>query len=219
VVRVSAGRLVVFDLDGTLIDSVADLATALNHTLKELDPSTRPLPLDRVRTFVGEGARVLVDRSLEAVSLDVPVDRALAVFMRHYADHLLDATRPYPGIPELLQRLNGRLAVLTNKPGEMSRRILDGLGLAQHFFAIYGGDDLPWRKPDPRGLVRLVEESSIARDQAVLVGDSAIDVRTARGAGVRVIGVTWGLAPESLEAEPPDELARDAAELERLLGN
>jgi phosphoglycolate phosphatase len=136
--------------------------------------------------------------------------------MRYYADHLLDHTRPYPGIEEALAALAARgvaLSVLTNKPEAMSRAILHGLGLAARFVDVIGGDSLPVRKPDPAGLERLRAATGTARERMLLVGDSAIDVRTARAGRVAVCGVAWGLAPADLDAASPDWLIAQPAEL------
>jgi phosphoglycolate phosphatase len=205
----SGVRLVVFDLDGTLVDSVADLASAVNAALHQLAPGTPPLPLPRIRGFIGDGARLLVARSVEA---------ALPVLLDAYRQRLLDTTQLYPGVRETLERLRElRLAVLTNKPGDMSRTILTGLGVADCFFRILGGGDVPQHKPDPAGLAALMREASAAPEQTVVVGDSAVDVRTGRALGTRTVGVTYGFAPESLLAEPPDALVDDMLRLLDLL--
>lgn len=211
-------RLIVFDLDGTLVDSSHDLATAVNAALERVAPGTPALALDLVRSFIGEGAGRLIARSVARAGLHLAPEAVLPVFLECYAGCLLETTRPYPGILDALDALRPRtLAVLTNKPGGMSRAILDGLGLSARFLRVYGGDDLPTRKPDPEGLRRLLHEADVEAHEAVLVGDSAIDVRTARAAGVRVVGVTWGFDRASLDREPPDALASDPAELPRLL--
>jgi phosphoglycolate phosphatase len=198
-------RLVVFDLDGTLVDSVADIASAVNRMLARIAPRAAPLPLPTVRSFVGDGARELISRVLARAEVDAPVDEALAVFLDSYRVGLLEKTRPYPGVVEGLQALCDRpLAVLTNKPGDMSRAILTGLGLADRFFRIYGGGDVPGRKPDPAGLRLILEEIGASPAEALMVGDSAVDVRTARNAGTRVAGVAYGLDPEGLAAARPD---------------
>jgi phosphoglycolate phosphatase len=198
-------RLIVFDLDGTLIDSSLDLATALNEALARIAPGTPPLPLEAVRAFIGDGARALVARSLAHARLPQPVDDVLPVYLECYGRHLLDTTRLYPGVQEALDGLAGpTLAVLTNKPGQMSRAILEGLGVAARFARIYGPADVPARKPDPAGLRALLAEVGAEPTDAVMVGDSAIDVRTARGAGVRVVGVTYGFDPGGFVTDPPD---------------
>jgi phosphoglycolate phosphatase len=208
------GGLVVFDLDGTLIDSVADLASALNATLDRLHPGTPPLPVPEVRTMIGEGALLLITKALRAVGHgDVPGD-ALPVFLDCYRRHLLDETRLYPGVLETLQALRGRpLAVLTNKPGDLSRAIVDGLGIGRFFARVCGGGDVPAKKPDPGGLRRLLEETGSDAGDAVMVGDSAIDVQTGRAADVRTVGVTYGFDPQGLRAQEPDVLIDRMPEL------
>jgi phosphoglycolate phosphatase len=204
---------VAFDLDGTLVDSRADLVDAVNHVL-----GTLGLPPEEPETlygYVGEGARVLLQRALGVTHQD-RIEAALGTFMRHYADHLLDRTRPYPGIEAALAELGARgvaMSVLTNKPEAMSRAILEGLGLASRFVDVIGGDSLPVRKPDPTGLERLRAATSTPRERMLLVGDSAIDVRTARAGGVSVCGVTWGLSPKDLVVAEPDHVVAHPREL------
>jgi len=215
---VSRVELVVFDLDGTLIDSAQDLATAVNAALARLAPHAPAVPLERVRTFIGDGAGMLVARTLAAAGVDLPPDDALPVFLECYTERLLDTTVLYPGVLEALDALRDRmLAVLTNKPGEMSRRILGGLGVAGRFAPIWGAGDVPAKKPDPAGLQLLLKQSGVGPEAAALVGDSGIDVRTGRAAGVRTIGVSYGLDPASLERIPPDDLIGDLRELPALL--
>lgn len=207
-------RLVVFDLDGTLVDSVRDLATAVNAAFARISPGTPPLPLDDVRSFVGEGARVLVERSLERARLRRSADEVLPVFLECYRSCLLDTTRLFPGVEEVLDRLRGRtLAVLTNKPGDLSRALLAGLGVADRFARIWGPADVPARKPDPAGLLSLARDLETAPAETILVGDSPVDVQTGRAAGVRTVGVTYGLDPDALRADPPDLLVDDLREL------
>jgi len=204
---------VVFDLDGTLIDSRADLAGAVNHVLGTL--ALPQQPPETLYGYVGEGARMLVQRALGPARAD-QLDEAVALFMAHYGAHLLDATRPYPGIVEVLTALEARavaLSVLSNKPEAMSRSILEGLGLAHRFVAIIGGNSLPSRKPDPAGLERLCALTRTPRERMLLVGDSAIDVRTARAAEVAFCGVAWGLTPEGLAAAEPERMIEHPAEL------
>jgi len=165
--------------------------------------------------YVGDGARMLVERSLGPAHVD-RLDEALALFMEHYAAHLLDATSPYPGIEELLAALEARavaLSVLSNKPEAMSRAILEGLGLARRFVGVVGGNSLPSRKPDPAGLDHLRALTGTPRDRTLLVGDSRIDVLTARAANVAFCGVAWGLSPETLAAAHPGRIIEHPAEL------
>lgn len=204
---------VAFDLDGTLIDSRADLAGAVNHVLRtlglrEIDPQT-------LYGLVGEGARVLVQRALGPAHQEL-VEEGLPVFMEYYGAHLLDATRPYPGVVEMLTAIAERgvvASVLTNKPEAMSRTILDGLGLSSRFIALIGGNTLPTRKPDPAGLERLRAQTGTPRERMLLVGDSGIDVRTARAAGVPFCGVAWGLTPDGLAAADPERVVSHPADL------
>lgn len=204
---------VAFDLDGTLLDTRADLAASLNHVLRVLG---RPaLPPERVFAYVGEGARRLVELALGEDDRAL-VDRGVAVFMEHYGTHLLDATRPYPGMAAVLADLAGRgvaLSVLSNKPESLSRTILEGLGLVRCFVGIVGGDSLPTRKPDPAGLHHLRGLTGTAAARTLLVGDSGIDVRTARAAGAGFCGVAWGLTPDGMWAERPERVIERAEAL------
>jgi len=207
-------RLLVFDLDGTLVDSSHDLAAATNAALARLVPGAPVIPLEDVVSFVGEGARLLVERSLRHAALDLSPDDVLPVFFDCYAARLLDTTRLYPGVAEALDALAGcTLAVLTNKPGPFSRTILEGLGVASRFARIWGYGDVAARKPDPAGLLRMVEELGTRPAEAWMIGDSAVDVRTGRAAGVRVAGVAWGLDPAGMRAAQPDRLLDSAAEI------
>lgn len=204
--------LVVFDLDGTLVDSSADLATAVNRTFAE--SGAAPLELALVRSFVGEGARRLIEKSVGVASIPLSVDDLLPVFLDHYRDVLLESTRLYPGIEEALHALGPRrLAVLTNKPGDMSRAILSGLGVAHRFDWIWGAGDLPARKPDPVGLLRLMRAADVPPERTAFVGDSAIDVKTARAAGTYAVGVTYGFDPRAFDENPPDVRVDAPAEL------
>jgi len=207
-------RLLVFDLDGTLVDSSRDLAAATNAAVRRVAPDEPAIPVETVRTFVGNGARVLIERTLDHAGIGHAVDEVLPIFLECYDRCLLDTTRPYPGVAEALGALDDSpCAVLTNKPGPFARRILEGLHLGPRFARIWGAGDVPERKPDPRGLERLMEELGATPEGTWMVGDSPVDVRTARAAGVRVAGVTWGLAPEGLRQEGPDRLIDDPRDL------
>jgi phosphoglycolate phosphatase len=214
---VSKTRLVVFDLDGTLVDSTLDLATAVNAMLAALAPGTPPLPVPVVRSLVGQGAANLVGASLRRAGLPHGLDAALPLFLERYSGCLLETTRLYPGVAEDLAALQGfERAVLSNKPGAMCRAILEGLGVASQFARIWGFGDFPGRKPEPGPLLALMRELGASPTETVLVGDSAVDVLTARAAGVRVLGVSWGLDPESLRQEPPDAMLGRLSELRDL---
>jgi len=214
---VSRVRLLVFDLDGTLVDSTADLATAVNATLQALSPDTPPLPVPVVRSMVGAGAANLVGASLRRAGLNHALQEALPIFLERYSRCLLDTTRLFPGVAEDIEALAAfELAVLSNKPGPMCRAILEGLGVAARFARIWGTGDFPGRKPDAEPLLLLMRELGASADETVLVGDSAVDVRTARAAGVTVYGVPWGLDPESLRDEPPDAMLERLSDLREL---
>jgi phosphoglycolate phosphatase len=208
--------LLIFDLDGTLIDSAADLANSVNATREWM--GLPALEHDTVASYVGNGAPVLMRRALGQEASEADVERALKHFLEHYEAHKLDFTRPYDGISELLaglKREGVRMAVLTNKPVRISGRILEGLGLRDYFVRLYGGNSFEQKKPDPIGVQTLLHELQVEPESAVVVGDSAVDVRTARNAGVRCIGVTWGLQPESFETDPPDIMVDRPAEIMR----
>jgi phosphoglycolate phosphatase len=190
----------VFDLDGTLIDSRRDITTAINRMRDEL--GLPPLELEQVVTMVGEGARLLVERALGPECPPDRVDYALARYLDYYWDVCLDTTCPYPGIEEMLGVLAERypLALLSNKGETLSRRILDGLDLSHHFREILGGDSLPTRKPDPAGLHLLAERLGVSIEKLLLVGDTWVDAETARAAGCRFALVEWGFPrPPRLE--------------------
>lgn len=200
-------QLIVFDLDGTLIDSRCDLANATNALLVECGAA--PLSEERIGGMVGDGAATLVARAFAAVDVDRPPD-ALDRFLRIYGDHLLEHTRPYPGIREALDHLRSRsrLAVLTNKPLASTRRLLDGLSLASYFppRAVLGGDGPFRRKPDPAALCHLAAQANVPLRDTVLVGDSAIDWRTARAAGVAACLVRYGFG---FDGVPIDQLGAE----------
>lgn len=210
-------RLVVFDLDGTLVDSSRDIAASVNAALGRVAPGTAALSLEAVLSFVGEGAGLLVERSLRHAGLALSTEEVLPVYVDCYRERLLDTTRLYPGVAEALEALAGTtLAVLTNKPGDMSRTILDGLGVASRFARVRGAGDVPSRKPDPAGLLGLMSELGASAGETWMVGDSATDVGVARAAGTRVAGVAWGFHPAALRAAAPDRVLDLPAELARL---
>ena len=199
--------LLIFDLDGTLIDSRLDLASAVNAARRHM--SMPPLENEQVYSYVGNGAPVLIRRALGEAASEAEIAKALEFFQAYYRAHLLDCTTLYPGVKESLDRLRDagkRLAVLTNKPIDMSRAIVDGLGVGGHFFQVYGGNSFPLRKPDPVGVDALIRESGVARDRTMMIGDSSVDVLTARHAGVKCCGVTYGFQPETLADPAPDFL-------------
>jgi phosphoglycolate phosphatase len=207
--------LFVFDLDGTLIDSRRDLADSANALLEER--GGRSLPVDAVARMVGDGAALLVRRALIAAGLDPESPGALPRFLELYDDRLLAHTQLYDGTREAIETLaaDAPLAVLTNKPGRATRAILEGLGVARFFRWILGGDG-PWpRKPHPAALQELMSRAETAPPQTVMIGDSAIDLATARAAGTRICLVRYGfgfalsendLGPDDLLVDRPSDL-------------
>jgi len=203
-------KLVIFDLDGTLIDSRLDLVHSVNAALRHIN---RPqLPDDVIASYVGDGAPVLIQRALGPEAVDETlVRKGLEFFLSYYREHKLDHTKVYPGIPETLAAIqrsgNGvprKLAVLSNKPVNPSRAIVEALGLGRYFTQVYGGNSFATKKPDPEGALRLVSEAGVHPEQSAMVGDSHVDVRTGRNAGLCTVAVTYGFAPHTLEVESPD---------------
>ena len=210
----SSYELLVFDLDGTLIDSSLDLALSVNATRAQA--GLDPLEIEQVAAYVGNGAEMLIRRSLGPGASDKDVRQGLHFFLCYYRDNMLVNTRLYPGVREALEswRAAGKaMAVLTNKPVVFSRDLVAGLGVADCFTRIYGGNSFPTKKPDPYGLRLIMSELGFAPEQSLMVGDSAVDVLTARNAGVACAGVTFGLRPEDFERHPPDVLVDDLRDL------
>jgi phosphoglycolate phosphatase len=181
-------KLVLFDLDGTLIDSERDLAASVNAMLVRY--GRKELPLEVIGSYIGDGAPMLIRRALGDPADREFLQEALNFFLMHYREHKLDTTRPYDGIQQMLRQLvqgNGagrKLAVLTNKPVRVSRDILSGLGMSETFFQVYGGNSFETKKPDPLGANILLKEADVFPEEAVMVGDSQVDVLTARNAGL-----------------------------------
>jgi phosphoglycolate phosphatase len=213
-------RLVVFDLDGTLIDSRRDLADAANALIVER--GGQALAVDAVAGMVGEGAALLVKRALTAGGLEPDVAAGLPRFLELYDDRLLNNTHLYPGTREALEAIarTARLAILTNKPQQPTERILEGLDVARFFSDVIGGDTPFGRKPDPAGLLHLVSVSNSSPGMTTLVGDSAIDLRTARAGGVRICLVRYGFGFPLAAGELTggETIADDPADLPRLIG-
>jgi phosphoglycolate phosphatase len=193
--------LAIFDLDGTLVDSRRDLTDASNDMLGSFGAA--PLAEEQVVAMVGEGAATLVARLLAARELDVAPNEALARFLDAYDRRLLNHTRPYEGIPLVLDELSAfaSLAVLTNKPSAATIRVLEGLDLHRRFSAVIGGDSPYGRKPAPAGVHALIASAADRQERTVLVGDSAIDVRTARAAGVHVCVARYGFGFSAMPAD------------------
>lgn len=209
-------QLLIFDLDGTLVDSKTDLALSVNAMRERM--GLGPLAHDLIASYVGQGVTTLVRRALGDGAPDEDVQKALAAFLDYYRLHMLDNTVPYAGVREALEELRGRkLAVLTNKPVNFSRAILSGLGIAAHFSFVYGGNSFEQKKPDPIGVTKLMSDTGVLARQTMIIGDSDTDVLTGRNAGVWTCGVTYGFGAHTLESAPPDLLVADLRELPPLL--
>lgn len=203
--RFTGVKAVVFDLDGTLIDSKRDLALAMNATLKHL--GRKEIEAERIYSYIGGGVQLLVKRALAEGASDEEIERGMAYFLEYYRAHMLDNTVPYPGVREALDKLSGRqLAVLTNKPVKFSKLILNGLGMSAYFRYVYGGNSFEKKKPDPVGLNTLLREFGAGPRETMMVGDSDVDIQTARNAGTWACGVTYGMGSAKLPASEPDLL-------------
>ena len=173
--------LLVFDLDGTLIDSAPDISASLQRVLERM--GRRVVPTDQIVSAIGRGVRRLIERTA-----DPPVKPVFEAFMKEYGEHLLDRTRLYPGVAETLAAIPAPKVVISNKPEAMSKKVLEGLGMSGHFRAIYGGDSFPFRKPDPE----IFRAAAGDARNALMVGDSGTDLETARNVGVKMCAVTYG---------------------------
>jgi phosphoglycolate phosphatase len=220
-------KLLVFDLDGTLIDSAQDLCNSVNATLAHF--GCKQLPDSLVASYIGDGAIMLIRRALfgvDAVEVDEDfLAKAYAYFLDYYREHKLDFTYAYNGVLESLAALRQlhdgpprMMAVLTNKPVRPAQAICEALKLAPFFLHIYGGNSFKTKKPDPEGLVSLMNEAGAKPEETVMIGDSQVDVETAQNAGTWSIGCTFGLSPQTLTTTPPDILVDSPAEWIPALG-
>lgn len=215
-------KLVIFDLDGTLIDSRLDLVHSVNAALRHIG---RPeLADDVIASYVGDGAPLLIQRALGGEALDEEIiQRGLQFFLSYYREHKLDHTTVYEGVKDALATIqrgpNGvprKMAVLSNKPVGPSRAIVEALGMGDFFMQVYGGNSFPTKKPDPLGACKLLEESGVQPEQTAIVGDSHVDVETGLNAGLWTVGVRYGFAPHTLDGAPPDLLVDTPQELAEL---
>jgi phosphoglycolate phosphatase len=214
--RFRSVRALIFDLDGTLIDSKQDLIHSVNAMLRELGRGE--LPAETISGYIGHGAPLLVARALGDGSTEEQRQQALQFFLRYYEEHKMDTTCAYPGVPETLEKLATMpMAVLTNKPVRISVRILEAMGLSKYFQAIYGGNSFQTKKPDPLGATTILRELRAEPREALLVGDSEVDVQTARNAGTLAAAVNYGFGMHDREAHPADIYLERFAELATVL--
>jgi len=219
----SDAKLLIFDLDRTLVDSRLDLIHTVNSMLEHFHRA--PLPDDVIASYVGDGAPMLVRRALGDPDDEAFVQEAVEYFLAYYRVHKLDHTHVYDGVKEALEAIRDssstpdrRLAVLSNKPVNPSRAIVDALGLGEFFIRVYGGNSFHTKKPDPLGVNTLLRETGTAPEEAVMIGDSSIDVITGRNSGLWTCGVNYGFAPRSLLDAPPDVLVDSPQELAEVFG-
>lgn len=214
--KLSGVRALVFDLDGTLIDSKLDLVLSVNAAMREVH---RPeLDHEVIASYVGNGAPILIKRAMGAGASERDCARALDFFLRYYREHMLDNTVAYQGVQEGLDALASfPMAVLTNKPVRVSKAILEGLGLVKYFRAVYGGNSFETKKPDPAGMLSVLRELNTAPQEALMVGDSEVDVQTARNAQARSCGVTYGFGEHGFAKCPPDMMVDSLVELAEVL--
>jgi phosphoglycolate phosphatase len=208
--------VIIFDLDGTLIDSRIDLANSVNYARLQFGMSL--LPNELIYSYVGDGAAMLIRRAFGREPAETELKQALEIFLAHYKLHLLDNTVLYPGVPEALEGLASvKLAVLTNKPVNPSNMILQGLGVKEKFTVVYGGNSFEQKKPDPVGVLKILENTGVLKERALMVGDSRIDVETGANAQIVTCGVTYGLASDSLAQANPDFLIDDLRNLLKIV--
>ena len=208
--------VLIFDLDGTLVDSKKDLTASVNYIRHRFD--LPDLTEDEIARFIGDGALMLIRRALAEKATESSVQTGLQLFLSYYRAHMLDQTSLYPGVRETLDRLRDcKLAVLTNKPVHFSCAMLDGLGIYGYFEAVYGGNSFDRKKPDPVGVYRILSDTNGHREATWMIGDSAVDVKTGKNAGVNTCGVTYGYSTRSFDEVPPDFLIDRFSELEALI--
>lgn len=208
--------LIVYDFDGTLVDTLDDIALAVNLTLKELGQPG--LKKEVVRTCVGGGVAMLMTRALGGSGV-TDIDRAVQLFRKHYGDHLTDSSRFYPNCLETIDFFSShKQAICSNKPENFVRKILAELNCLAPFASIIGGDSFKTRKPDPEGLLSLLARHRVSSDEAVMVGDSQVDIEAGRNAHVRTCAVTYGMGDiDAIQALKPDWTIDDISELKQIL--
>jgi phosphoglycolate phosphatase len=208
--------VLIFDLDGTLVDSKKDLTSSVNYVRSTFGLSS--LSEKEIAAFIGDGAQMLIQRALGGDATAAAVQAGLQLFLAYYREHMLDQSVLYPGVSETLSHLSDcRLAVLTNKPIRFSRMMLEGLGILGHFSAVYGGNSFERKKPDPVGIFQILSDTGGQLEKTWMIGDSAVDVLTGRNAGATTCGVSWGYATDSFRETPPDFLVHRFEEIEMLV--
>ena len=189
-------KLIIFDLDGTLVNSAADITNALNYAIRPY--GFERLTVERTISLVGEGITRLIEKLVSQKSADLK-NVVLKRFLEYYSEHLTDLTVPYPGVPETLEMLGDyRKAVISNKREDLSRRLLENLALSGYFDVIWGSDSVPEKKPSPAPVIEMLKKISCGPDEAVMVGDSNYDIEAGRAAGVRTVAVSYGYRNVSL---------------------
>lgn len=207
--------LIVYDFDGTLVDTLDDIALSVNLTLKELGQP--PLDKEIVKTCVGSGVVMLLTRALNGSGVQ-DIGNAVRLFRKHYGDHLMDNSAFYPNCRETIEFFSDRnQAICSNKPEDFVRKILESLDCLHPFPSIIGGDSFKTRKPDPEGLNHLLSHYRLSPDEVVMVGDSAVDIETGKNANVRTCAVTYGMGDlQAVKSLKPDWTIDDISELKRL---
>ncbi|MEE8423741.1 MAG: HAD-IA family hydrolase [Thermodesulfobacteriota bacterium] len=209
-------EFMIFDLDGTLIDSKVDIANALNLIMEEFGYG--PFSLKEVVSFIGGGVRNLIRKAMGTQRRELE-DRAYDAFLEYYSNHLLDNTILYPSVKDLLKSLNGKKkAVITNKPEDLSIRVLDGLNIRSHFSLVLGGDSLKLKKPFPEPLLKAMMEVNAESEKTIMIGDSPIDIEAGKRAGVATCGVTYGYSSrEELEEAGADIVIDNLIDLKKVV--
>jgi phosphoglycolate phosphatase len=208
--------VLIFDLDGTLVDSKQDLTASVNYIRNQFN--LPDLTEEEIARFIGNGALMLIRRALGPKATEANVQAGLQMFLSYYRTHMLDSTVLYPGVRDTLDKLRDcKLAVLTNKPVHFSCAMLDGLGIYRQFAAVYGGNSFDHKKPDPVGVYQILSDTNGHRERTWMIGDSAVDVLTGRNAGIRTCGVTYGYATSTFAEAPPDFLIDNFSDLEELV--
>jgi phosphoglycolate phosphatase len=210
-------RALVFDLDGTLIDSKLDLACAVNATLEHM--GRKQLDHETIYSFVGNGALKLIALAMGAGVTEAGVQEGMQYFRQYYWEHMLDHTQPYPGVCDGLDLLSGyAMGVLSNKPERFSRAIVERLGMNKYFRSVYGEYSFVRKKPDPIGMIAILSDLGAQPHEALMVGDSEVDILTARNAGTPFCGVAYGIGSETLPDLDPDLMVGSLTELAVYLG-